>query len=62
MRTQGNELIYELNAEAVIEMVQKNGLAYIHGSGCAILRDGTWLQPEQWNIWLAHLEEMEQCE
>ncbi|WP_286749569.1 hypothetical protein [Marinobacter sp. UBA2688] len=59
MLIQGNKPSYELDAEAVIEKVQENGLAYIHGSGCAILKDGTWLQPEQWALWLAHLEEQE---
>ena len=45
--------------EVIIEMVESTGLAYIHSSGCAVLRDGTWLQPEQWNLWLEHLKEGE---
>jgi len=45
--------------EVIIEMVESTGLAYIHSSGCAVLRDGTWLQPQQWNLWLEHLKEGE---
>lgn len=45
--------------EHIISAVETIGLAYIHSSGCAVLKDGTWLQPEQWNQWLAHLEIVE---
>lgn len=62
MDIQTNEQLLECRAEALIELIEKTGLAYIHSSGCAVLKDGTWLQPEQWSLWLAHLEETEQCE
>ena len=38
-------------------------MAYAHSSGCVVLKDGTWLQPEQWQVWVEHLknEEREAC-
>lgn len=48
--------------EQIIEIVEQTGLAYIHSSGSAVLKDGTWLTPEQWNQWLAHLQEVEEAE
>lgn len=45
--------------EEIIELIERAGLAYIHSSGCAVLKDGTWLQPEEWNVWLERLEEAE---
>lgn len=59
MDTRTNDQLVEYRAGALIELIDKTGLAYIHSSGCAVLKDGTWLQPEQWNLWLAHLEEVE---
>lgn len=49
-----------IDADEIIRLIERTGLAYIHSSGCAVLKDGTWLQPEQWNQWLAHLEEVEE--
>lgn len=46
-------------AEEIIDLVERTGLSYIHSSGCAILRDGTWLQPEEWDQWLEHLAKEE---
>ena len=60
MDTQTNDQLVEYRGEALIELIDKTGLAYIHSSGCAVLKDGTWLQPEQWNLWLAHLQEVEE--
>lgn len=48
--------------EKIIEIVEQTGLAYIHSSGSAVLKDGTWLTPDQWNQWLAHLQEVEESE
>lgn len=45
--------------EEIIELIERAGLAYIHSSGCAVLKDGTWLQPEEWDVWLEHLKEAE---
>ncbi|AOY88610.1 hypothetical protein BKP64_10770 [Marinobacter salinus] len=61
MHTQVTDLSHEDRAEAIVELIESTGLAYIHSSGCAVLKDGTWLQPEQWDMWLKHLEEGE-CE
>ncbi len=59
MHTQVTDLSQEDRAEAIIELIESTGLAYLHSSGCAVLKDGTWLQPEQWDLWLKHLEEGE---
>lgn len=59
MHTQVTDLSHEDCAEAIIELIENTGLAYIHSSGCAVLKDGTWLQPEQWDMWLEHLKEGE---
>ena len=59
MHTQGIDLNYETSAEAIIDLIKRTGLAYIHSSGCAVLKDGTWLQPDQWDLWLDYLEEQE---
>ena len=63
MDTQTSEKPVEQTAEDLIRLIEDTGLAYIHSSGCAILKDGTWLQPEQWNLWIEHLREQEvrQC-
>lgn len=45
--------------EEIIELIERAGLAYIHSSGCAVLTDGTWLQPEEWDVWLEHLKDVE---
>lgn len=45
------------DAQLIIELVEQTGLSYLHGSGCAILRDGTWIQPEQWSVWINFLEQ-----
>lgn len=42
-------------AEEIISLIERTGLAYLHSSGCAVLNDGTWLQPEQWDVWVNHL-------
>lgn len=47
--------------EEIIELIRKTELGYIHSSGCAVLKNGTWLQPEEWEVWLEHLKERE-CE
>lgn len=59
MHTQATDLSHEDRAEAIIELIERTGLAYLHSSGCAVLKDGTWLQPEQWDMWLEHLKEGE---
>jgi hypothetical protein len=59
VHTQVTDLSHEDRAEAIVELIESTGLAYIHSSGCAVLKDGTWLQPEQWDMWLEHLEEGE---
>ncbi len=59
MHTQVTDLSHEDRAEAIIELIERTGLAYLHSSGCAVLKDGTWLQPEQWDMWLEHLKEGE---
>lgn len=46
-----------VDADEIIELIERTGLAYLHSSGCAVLKDGTWLQPEQWDKWLEHQEE-----
>lgn len=53
----------EATSEEIIELIERTGLAFIHSSGSAVLRDGTWLSPDQWDTWLEHLkeEEMEAC-
>ncbi len=40
------------DAQAIVALIERQGLAYMHSSGCAVLGDGTWLQPEQWDTWL----------
>lgn len=45
--------------DEIIELINKTGLAYIHSSGCAVLSNGTWLQPEEWDVWLEHLKDVE---
>jgi hypothetical protein len=53
----------EATSEEIIELIERTGLAFIHSSGSAVLKDGTWLSPDQWDTWLEHLkeEEMEAC-
>jgi len=46
--------IYRDN-EDIIELADQVGLSYIHSSGCAVMNDGTWLQPEEWQIWIDYL-------
>lgn len=41
----------------IIELAEQIGLSYVHSSGCAVLNDGTWLQPEEWQIWIDYLAE-----
>lgn len=48
------------DASEIIGFIDRVGLAYMHSSGCAVLKDGTWLQPHQWAIWLEHLRELEE--
>ena len=57
-----NDLVEECPPEALIDLIDKTGLAYIHSSGCAVLQNGAWLQPEQWDVWLQHLNEGEKEE
>lgn len=54
---------HDMQSSEIIKAIEKTGLAYVHSSGCAVLKDGTWLQPEQWEIWLAHTrkQEMQLC-
>ena len=47
---------------ASLDLIDKTGLAYIHSSGCAVLQNGAWLQPEQRDVWLQHLNEGEKEE
>lgn len=48
------------NSDEIIKFIERTGLAYIHSSGCAVLKDGTWLQPEQWDQWIEHLRETQE--
>ncbi|WP_421868167.1 hypothetical protein [Marinobacter adhaerens] len=50
---------HEDRAEAIIELIESTGMAYAHSSGCVVLKDGTWLQPEQWQVWVEHLKNQE---
>ncbi len=59
MHTQVTDLSREDSAEAIIELIESTGMAYAHSSGCVVLKDGTWLQPEQWQVWVEHLKEVE---
>ena len=59
MHTQVTDLSHEDRAEVIIELIESTGLAYLHSSGCAVLKDGTWLQPEQWQVWVEHLKNQE---
>ena len=43
--------------DEIIELVEQIGLSYIHSSGCAVLNDGTWLQPDEWQIWIDYMAE-----
>lgn len=63
MSTQENDLSPEYSAEEIIELIENTGMAYAHSSGCVVLKDGTWLQPEQWQVWVEYLksEEREAC-
>lgn len=47
----------EATSEEIIELIESTGLAYIHSSGSAVLKDGTWLSPDQWDLWLEHIGE-----
>ncbi|WP_375172487.1 hypothetical protein [Marinobacter sp.] len=59
MHTQVTDLSHEDRAEAIIELIESTGMAYAHSSGCVVLKDGTWLQPEQWQVWVEHLKNQE---
>jgi len=59
VHTQVTDLSHEDRAEVIIELIESTGLAYLHSSGCAVLKDGTWLQPEQWQVWVEHLKNQE---
>ena len=63
MHTQVTDLIHADRAEAIIELIESTVMAYAHSSGCVVLKDGTWLQPGQWQVWVEHLknEEKEAC-
>jgi hypothetical protein len=37
------------------DLAEVHGVAYFHSSGCVVLKNGTWLQPEQWQV---HLDRM----
>ena len=43
--------------DEIIELAEQIGLSYIHSSGCAVLNDGTWLQPDEWQIWIDYMAE-----
>ncbi|MDY6799364.1 MAG: hypothetical protein SVX28_11680 [Pseudomonadota bacterium] len=47
----------EATSQEIIELIESTGLAYIHSSGSAVLKDGTWLSPDQWDLWLEHIGE-----
>lgn len=44
LKADGAQTIEELQ-----RLVEKVGLSYIHSSGCAVLKNGRWIQPEQWS-------------
>lgn len=62
MDTENTEQSAEDSMNVMFRLIETTGLAYVHSSGCAVLKDGTWLQPEQWSQWLAHLMEVEESE
>ncbi|MGO1500809.1 MAG: hypothetical protein ACTHWH_05950 [Marinobacter sp.] len=45
------------DAQAIINLIDEVGMAYMHDSGCYILKDETWIQPEQWDVWINFLEQ-----
>jgi hypothetical protein len=45
----------ELTDGQILALVMVHGVAYFHSSGCVVLKNGTWLQPEQWQV---HLDRM----
>jgi len=48
------------SCEQVTKLVSDVGVACFHGSGCVVLNNGSWLQPEQWQ---AQLQQMiDECE
>lgn len=47
----------EAPADEIIDLIERTGLSYIHSSGSAVLNDGTWLSPDQWDLWLEHIGE-----
>ena len=46
---------HELTDGQIMALVMVHGVAYFHSSGCVVLNNGTWLQPEQWQV---HLDRM----
>lgn len=50
----------ELTDDQVIALVELHGVAYFHSSGCVVLKNGTWLQPEQWKVQLQQM--IDDCE
>jgi hypothetical protein len=45
----------DLTDAQIMALVELHGVAYFHSSGCVVLKNGTWLQPEQWQV---HLNRM----
>ena len=51
---------HDLTDGQIMALVDVHGVAYFHISGCVVLKNGTWLQPEQWQV---HLDRMiNECE
>jgi hypothetical protein len=44
----------ELTDGQIMALVMVHGVACFHSSGRVILNNGTWLQPEQWQVHLEH--------
>lgn len=42
-------------ADEIISKVEQVGVSYVRLAGCAVLNDGTWLQPAQWRVWVNHI-------
>ena len=50
------------DAQAIIDLIDEVGMAFQHSNGNVILKDGTSVDAEQWDVWIRFLErEQEQA-
>jgi hypothetical protein len=50
----------DLTDAQIMALVELHSVACFDSSGCVVLKNGTWLQPEQWQV---HLDRMiKDCE